>query len=104
VQSAAIAVLALTLVGTTYCQYQADLLVKQAVAAIQRQDFWTAEEQLKRAIAFDGARGDARVHLGFILSTLVVVALQDSPLMLPVVFAGALLLAGGSAMSFYARG
>jgi hypothetical protein len=48
--------------------------------------------------------GSALLHLGFILSTLVVVALQDSPLMLPVVFAGALLLAGGSAMSFYARG
>jgi hypothetical protein len=48
--------------------------------------------------------GSALLHLGFIVFALVVVALQDSPLMLPVFFASALLLVGGSALSFYARG
>jgi hypothetical protein len=49
--------------------------------------------------------GSGLLHLGFILATLCIVALQDSPVaMLVVVLAGALLLAGGSAMSFYARG
>jgi uncharacterized Tic20 family protein len=48
--------------------------------------------------------GSALLHLGFILTCLVVVALQDSALMLPVFYGAALLLVGGSVMSFYARG
>lgn len=48
--------------------------------------------------------GSALLHLGFIVFCLVVVALQDSSLLLPVFFASALLLAAGSAMSFYAKG
>jgi hypothetical protein len=48
--------------------------------------------------------GSGLLHLGFIVSCLVAVSLQDSPLMLPVCLLGALLLAVGSAMSFYARG
>ncbi len=48
--------------------------------------------------------GSGLLHLGFILFALTVVAWQDSPVMLPAFVASALLLAGGSAMSFYARG
>lgn len=48
--------------------------------------------------------GSALLHLGFIVFCLVVVSLQESPLMMPVFLVSALLLAGGSAMSFYARG
>lgn len=48
--------------------------------------------------------GSALLHLGFIVFCLVVVALQDSALMLPVFALSALLLAVGSAMSFYGRG
>lgn len=47
--------------------------------------------------------GSGLLHLGFIGFAIVVVALQASPLMLPVFFASAALLAGGSALSFYAR-
>lgn len=49
--------------------------------------------------------GSALLHLGFIVFTFVVVALQDSTpmLMLPVFALSALLLGGGSAMSFYGR-
>jgi peptidoglycan/LPS O-acetylase OafA/YrhL len=47
--------------------------------------------------------GSGLLHLGFILFALVVVALQKSPYMLPVFYASATLLAGGSGMSFYAR-
>lgn len=67
-QCAGTAVLALTLMGMVYFQYQSDLLVKQALASIQRQELDSAEQSLKRAIAYDAARGDARVHLGFILA------------------------------------
>jgi len=49
--------------------------------------------------------GSALLHLGFIVFCLVVVALQDAalPLMLGVFFTSAILLAAGSAMSFYSR-
>lgn len=47
--------------------------------------------------------GSGLLHLGFVGFALVVVALQRSALMLPVFFASAALLVGGSAMSFYAR-
>lgn len=47
--------------------------------------------------------GSGLLHLGFILFALVVVALQDSPWMLPVFWAATALLVGGSALSFYAR-
>jgi hypothetical protein len=49
--------------------------------------------------------GSALLHLGFIVFCFVVVALQGSPaVMLPVFFVSAILLAAGSAMSFYSRG
>lgn len=48
--------------------------------------------------------GSGLLHLGFILFALVVVALQRSALMLPVFYASATLLTGGSAMAFYTRG
>lgn len=47
--------------------------------------------------------GSGLLHLGFIGFAIVVVALQRSPLMLPVFFASATLLTGGSALAFYAR-
>ncbi len=47
--------------------------------------------------------GSGLLHLGFVLFALVVVALQESPLMIPVFSASALLLTGGSALAFYAR-
>jgi len=47
--------------------------------------------------------GSGLLHLGFILFALVIVALQRSPLMLPVFYASAIMLTGGSALSFYAR-
>jgi hypothetical protein len=47
--------------------------------------------------------GSGLLHLGFILFALVVVALQRSALMLPVFYASAALLTGGSAMAFYAK-
>lgn len=47
--------------------------------------------------------GSGLLHLGFILFALVVVALQASPLMLPVFWAASVLLVGGTALSFYAR-
>jgi len=47
--------------------------------------------------------GSGLLHLGFIVMALVVVALQHSPLMLPVSLLSALLLTGGSALAFYAR-
>lgn len=48
--------------------------------------------------------GSGLLHLGFIMFALTVVAWQDSSLMLPAFIVSTLLLAGGSAMSFYARG
>ncbi|MBN2848007.1 MAG: hypothetical protein JXP72_06105 [Coriobacteriia bacterium] len=47
--------------------------------------------------------GSGVLHLGFILFALVVVALQDSPLMLPVFAVAAIALTGGSVLAFYAR-
>jgi hypothetical protein len=47
--------------------------------------------------------GSGLLHLGFIVFALAVAALQTSPLMLPAFFASAVLLTGGSALSFYAR-
>lgn len=47
--------------------------------------------------------GSGLLHLGFIIFALTVVALQSSSLMLPAFLASALLLTGGSALSFYAR-
>ncbi len=46
--------------------------------------------------------GSALLHLGFIVFVFVVVALQESALLLPVFYAGAILLVAGSAMSFWA--
>lgn len=67
-QCAGTVVLALTLMGMVFFQYQSDVLVKQSLASIQRQELDAAEQSLRRAIAYDAARGDARVHLGFILA------------------------------------
>ena len=47
--------------------------------------------------------GSGVLHLGFILFALVVVGLQDSPLMLPVFAVAAIALTGGSVLAFYAR-
>lgn len=47
--------------------------------------------------------GSGLLHLGFIVFAIVVVALQDSALMLPVFGVSALLLVAGSALAFYAR-
>ena len=47
--------------------------------------------------------GSGLLHLGFIVFGIVVVALQDSPAMLPVFWLAAALCVGGSALSFYAR-
>lgn len=47
--------------------------------------------------------GSGLLHLGFIVFAIVVVGLQDSTLMLPVFSASAVLMMGGSALSFYAR-
>jgi hypothetical protein len=47
--------------------------------------------------------GSALLHLVIIVFVFVVVALQGSDLLLPVFFAGAILLVAGSAMSFWAR-
>jgi hypothetical protein len=46
--------------------------------------------------------GSGLLHLGFIAFAFVVVALQDSPWMLPVFWLSAGLLVAGSTMSFYA--
>jgi hypothetical protein len=46
--------------------------------------------------------GSGLLHLGFIVFAIVVVALQKSPLMLPVFTVSALLVTGGTALSFYA--
>ncbi|MCX8007908.1 MAG: hypothetical protein N3B11_07365 [Coriobacteriia bacterium] len=48
--------------------------------------------------------GSGLLHLGFVVFALTVVALQSSSAMLPAFVASALLLAGGSALSFYSRG
>ncbi len=47
--------------------------------------------------------GSGLLHLGFVLFCLVVVSLQGSRWMLPVFWSATLLLAGGSALSFWAR-
>ncbi len=46
--------------------------------------------------------GSGLLHLGFIVFAIVVVALQRSPLMLPVFWASAVLVTVGTALSFYA--
>jgi hypothetical protein len=46
--------------------------------------------------------GSGLLHLGFIVFAVVVVALQKSQLMLPVFSVAALLVTGGTALSFYA--
>lgn len=46
--------------------------------------------------------GSSALHLGFLVFALVVVALQDSPWMLPVFWLASALLVAGSALSFYA--
>jgi len=46
--------------------------------------------------------GSGLLHLGFIVFAIVVVALQRSPLMLPVFSASAILVTAGTALSFYA--
>jgi len=48
--------------------------------------------------------GSGMLHLGFIIFALVVVGMQDSSLMMPAFMLSGVLLTGGSAMSFYARG
>lgn len=47
--------------------------------------------------------GSAMLHLGFVVFALVVVALQESPWMLPAFWLATALLVVGSAFSFYAR-
>lgn len=47
--------------------------------------------------------GSGLLHLGFIVFAIVVVGLQDSPLMLPVFAAATLLMMGGSVLAFYVR-
>jgi hypothetical protein len=46
--------------------------------------------------------GSGLLHLGFIVFTIVVVALQQSPMMLPVFWLSAVLVTLGTALSFYA--
>ena len=46
--------------------------------------------------------GSGLLHLGFIIFAIVVVALQKSPMMLPVFWVSAVLVTGGTALSFYA--
>ena len=46
--------------------------------------------------------GSGLLHLGFIVFGIVIVALQSSPLMLPVFSASAVLVTVGTAMAFYA--
>ena len=46
--------------------------------------------------------GSGLLHMGFLLFALVVVALQDSPWMLPVFYMTAALIMGGMVLSFYA--
>lgn len=47
--------------------------------------------------------GSGLLHLGFLGFAFVVVALQDSPAMLPVFWVATVLLTGGSALAFYAK-
>lgn len=47
--------------------------------------------------------GSGLLHLGFVLFGIVVVALQQSPAMLPVFWASAALVFGGTALSFFAE-
>ncbi len=47
--------------------------------------------------------GSGLLHLGFILFAIVIVALQESPLMLPVFSAASILMMLGSVLAFYAR-
>jgi hypothetical protein len=46
--------------------------------------------------------GSGLLHMGFLVFALVVVSLQQSPLMLPVFALSALLVTGGTVLSFYA--
>ena len=46
--------------------------------------------------------GSGLLHMGFLVFALVVVALQDSPWMLPVFYTSAALIMSGTVMSFYA--
>jgi hypothetical protein len=47
--------------------------------------------------------GSGLLHLGFIVFAIVVVALQQSPIMTPVFWLSAVLIGGGTALSFYAN-
>lgn len=47
--------------------------------------------------------GSGLLHLGFIIFGIVISALQQSPFMLPVFWTSAILVTGGTAMSFYAN-
>jgi hypothetical protein len=47
--------------------------------------------------------GSGLLHLGFIIFAVVVVALQQSPAMAPVFWLSAVLVGGGTALSFYAN-
>jgi hypothetical protein len=47
--------------------------------------------------------GSGLLHLGFIIFAVVVVALQKSPAMAPVFWLSAVLIGGGTALSFYAN-
>jgi hypothetical protein len=47
--------------------------------------------------------GSGLLHLGFVLFAIVVVALQQSAMMAPVFWTSALLVSGGTALSFYAN-
>lgn len=55
-------VLALAMMAVVSLQYQADILTKRGMEYNQRQDFYNAELNLRKAIAYDGARGDAKMQ------------------------------------------
>jgi tetratricopeptide (TPR) repeat protein len=68
IEGAGIGLLGLTLAASVLLQYQADLFTKQGMEMVARQDFPAAESLLVRALSCDGARGDARVQLGYALA------------------------------------
>lgn len=56
-------VLAVAMMTVVSLQYQADILTKRGTEYNQRQDFFNAESNLRKAVAYDGARGDAKMQL-----------------------------------------
>ncbi len=69
-------------------------VVVMTVAGVRGPSYLTAGRLTKT--------GSGLLHLGFIVFGIVIVALQDSSLMLPVFSASALLVTLGTAMAFYA--